>query len=73
MLSGGVDEWEMAEHFGGGSHKPHGGRDQLRETLNSDEYQRAIIESMKNARTGDITTEDELLARAMEESIRQAN
>jgi hypothetical protein len=40
-------------------------------TLNDDEYQRAIIESMKNARTGDITTEDEVLARVMEESIRQ--
>lgn len=34
---------------------------------------RAIIESMKNARTEDIATEDELLARAMEESIRAAN
>jgi len=27
---------------------------------------------MKNARTGDITTEDELLARAIEESVRAA-
>jgi hypothetical protein len=34
---------------------------------------RAIIESMKNARTGDITTEEELLARAVEESMRPAN
>jgi hypothetical protein len=33
----------------------------------------AIIESMKNARTGDITTEDEVLARAIEESIRAPN
>lgn len=34
---------------------------------------RAILESMKNARTGDITIEDELIARALEESMRAAN
>jgi len=28
---------------------------------------------MKNARTGDITIEDELIARALEESMRAAN
>jgi hypothetical protein len=28
---------------------------------------------MKNARTGDIITEDELIARALEESMRAAN
>jgi hypothetical protein len=59
----------MNEHFGGGSNHPAsnarrgGGAD-------DDEYQRAIIESMKNARTGDITTEEELMARALEESLR---
>jgi hypothetical protein len=34
---------------------------------------RAILESMKNAHTGDITTEDEVLARAVEESMRAPN
>jgi hypothetical protein len=34
---------------------------------------RAILESIKNARTGEMTTEEELLARALEESMRAPN
>ena len=55
----------MNEHFGGGVQNHRGNDD--------DEMSRAILESIKNARTGDIATEDELIARALEESLRQPN
>ena len=66
-----ADDWEMNEHIGGGMQPPRrGGPSHANAREDDDEYQRAIIESMKNAQ---VVTEDELLARAMEESIRAAN
>ena len=34
---------------------------------------KAILESMKNARTGELANEDEVLSRVIEESMRAAN
>ena len=56
------DEWEMREHIGGGVQNHHNAQTE-------DEMSLAILESMKNARTGDMTTEDELIARALRESM----
>lgn len=67
------NEWELNEHFGGAGGRPHMGGatgsrrdDPLNSTLNDEDYKRAILESMKNARPGDITTEDEQIAKAIE-------
>ena len=67
----------MNEHFGGEINPPargvgaaRGGNNLMNQTLNDEDYKRALLESMKDAKPGDIQTEDELVAKAIEESFK---
>lgn len=55
------DDWDMNEHFGGEINPPargvgaaRGGNNLMNQTLNDEDYKRALLESMKDAKPGDI-------------------
>jgi len=76
-----TEEWDFNEHIGGVPARSNGNANRGRSGVvagsrgranDDDEYQKAIIESMKNSRPGDITTEDEILAKVIENSYKDA-